>query len=191
MLGSTSNERDRPSLALPRVQMVADVLRAFGWRASRQDPLTVRESAANVLQPAILQNGPVGLWLTRLSDNHGVTKLAAEAESVDELLDELYLRVLTRKPTAKERAACMAHLQPGFDTRVRIATPKPAATRKPVPFVSWSNHLNPAANVLKVQEEEAARRGDLPTERLDPEWRARMEDVLWAVLNSSEFVFTK
>ena len=29
-----------------------------------------------------------------------------------------------------------------------------------------------------------------PTERLDPVWRSRLEDVLWAVLNSSEFVFT-
>ena len=44
--------------------------------------------------------------------------------------------------------------------------------------------------MLRQEQEAAARRGDPPTERLDPNWRSRLEDVLWAVLNSSEFVFT-
>lgn len=190
MLASTSNERDRPSLSLPRVQMVVDVLTAFGWRASRQDPLTTREGATNVLQPAILQNGPVGLWLTRLSDDHGVTKLALSAMSVDELLDELFLRVLTRRPTDKERKAYSDYLRAGFDTRVLSPLPKPPAARKPEPYVSWSNHLHTDANAIMIRKGEAARKGDPPTERLDPKWRERLEDVLWAVLNSSEFVFT-
>ncbi|MFO0798239.1 MAG: DUF1553 domain-containing protein [Gemmataceae bacterium] len=190
MLASTSNERDRPSLSLPRVQMVADVLQAFGWRGSRQDALTAREAAPNVLQPAILQNGPVGLWLTRLSDDHGVTPLALAAKSPEALLDELYLRVLTRRPRAKELAAYGDYLRPGFDARVRPPAPVVAEARRPVPYVSWSNHLNPEASLVKQREEEAARRGDPPTARLDPAWRGRMEDVLWAVLNSSEFVFT-
>ncbi|MCI0701966.1 MAG: DUF1553 domain-containing protein [Planctomycetia bacterium] len=190
MLTSTSNERDRPSLSLPRIQMVVDVLQAFGWRSSRQDPITTRESAINVLQPAILQNGPVGLWLTRLSDDHGVTQLALDTKSVDELLDELFLRVLTRKPTEKERKAYGDYLRAGFDTRVRIPAPKPPMKRQPEPYVSWSNHLHPDANRIKIRQEEAARKGDPPTERLAPAWRERLEDVLWAVLNSSEFVFT-
>ncbi|MBN9117851.1 MAG: DUF1553 domain-containing protein [Planctomycetes bacterium] len=190
MLASTSNERDRPSLSLPRIQMVCDVLQAFGWRASRQDPTTVRELAPNVLQPAILQNGPVGLWLTRLSDDHGVTRLALDAKSVDELLDDLYMKLLTRKPTEKERKVHGDYLRAGFESRMRTPPAKPAARRQPEPYVSWSNHLNTEANSLKIREEEKARRGDPPTERLAPEWRERLEDVLWAVINSSEFVFT-
>ncbi|HVL15669.1 MAG TPA: DUF1553 domain-containing protein, partial [Gemmata sp.] len=189
MLASTSNERDRPSLSLPRIQMVVDVLEAFGWRASRQDPASRREGATNVLQPAILQNGPVGLWLTRLSDDHGVTRLALDANSPDELVDDLYLRVLTRKPTAKERATYAKYLRPGFDTRARTPGARPPAKRVPEPYVSWSNHLHTLANAIKLEQDAAARKGDPPTERLDPEWRSRMEDVLWAVLNSSEFVF--
>ncbi len=190
MLASTSNERDRPSLSLPRIQMMSDVLEAFGWRSSRQDPLTVREMGANVLQPAILQNGPVGMWLTRLTDDHGVTKLALRAKSPDALLDELYLKLLTRKPTDKERAAYVPYIAAGYETRRRAIEAKPVMPRKPKPYVSWSNHLHPQATVIKMQQEEAARRGDPPTEQLDSEWRARMEDVLWSILNSSEFVFT-
>jgi hypothetical protein len=190
MLASTSNERDRPSLALPRIQVVVDVLQALGWRGSRQDPTTARDTDPNVLQPAILQNGAVGVWLTRLSDDHGVTQLALDAKSVDELVDELFLKLLTRRPTAQERKTYTDYLQYGFDTRFRTPAPKPAGPRVPVPYVSWSNHLHPDANTLKIRQGEAARRGDPPTDRLDPDWRKRLEDVLWAVLNSSEFVFT-
>ncbi len=52
MLGSTSNERDRPSLSLPRVQAVSDVLEAFGWRGARQDATSSRETDPSALQPA-------------------------------------------------------------------------------------------------------------------------------------------
>ncbi|MCE9561398.1 MAG: DUF1553 domain-containing protein [Planctomycetes bacterium] len=190
MLTSTSNERDRPSLSLPRIQMVGDVLQAFGWRPSRQDPITTRETTTNVLQPAILQNSPVGVWLTRLSDDHGVTQLALSANSADELVDDLFMRVLTRKPTEKERKAYGDYLRVGFDARVKTPASKPRVKRQPEPYVSWSNHLHPDATTIKLRQEEVARKGDPPTERLDSEWRSRLEDVLWAVLNSTEFVFT-
>jgi hypothetical protein len=52
MLVSLSNERDRPSLTLPRAAIVIEVLEAFGWTAARQTPKTDRETAPNVLQPA-------------------------------------------------------------------------------------------------------------------------------------------
>jgi hypothetical protein len=68
MLTSTSNERDRPSLSLPRIQAVSDVLTAFGWRGARQDPLAVRDDNAEVIQPAILANGttPSPSWLSKI-----------------------------------------------------------------------------------------------------------------------------
>jgi mono/diheme cytochrome c family protein len=190
MLTSTSNERDRPSLALPRIQAVGDVLSAFGWRGTRQDPTTVRDAAPNVLQPAILQNGIMATWLTRLSDDHGMTAVALAAESPEGLVDELFLRILTRKPTAAERSAYATYLKDGFADRAKEPMAKPATKRKPEPYVSWSNHLDPQATVVRQQQEDAARAGDPPTDRLTPDWRCRMEDVLWAVLNSPEFVFT-
>lgn len=190
MLASTSNERDRPSLSLPRVQLVVDVLEAFGWRAARQDPLSTRDHSPNVLQPAILQNGPVGQWLTRLSDDHAMTQIAIETPSVEDLLDTLFLRILTRPPTARERQIYGDYLRPGFAQRLRTPPARPAGPRQPEPYVSWSNHLSAQANEIMIQRGEAARRGDPPTERLDADWRQRLEDVLWAIVNSPEFLFT-
>jgi hypothetical protein len=192
MFASTSNERDRPSLSLPRVQAVVDLLEAFGWRPTRQSPLTDREISPNVLQPAILSNGIVGTWLTRLSEDHRITQLALESKTPDELVDHLFLRVLTRRPTADEKAAFAEHLRPGFAERI-VPAPSAKAVGKRVPpkYVSWSNHLTEEANQIKIELEAAARRGDPPTARLTPAWRERMEDVLWATLNSPEMIFTR
>ena len=191
MLTSTSNERDRPSLALPRLQAVCDVLAAFGWRSSRPDPLTDRESAPNTLQPAILGNGTVGTWLTTLSDDHAVTALALAARSPESLVDTLFLRVLTRSPSPAERERFASLLRPGFAERVQSpARTPPAGPRRPAYYVSWSNHLDADATLVRQAEEVAARRGDPPTERLAADWRRRAEDVLWALVNSPEFLFT-
>ncbi|HEX4132376.1 MAG TPA: DUF1553 domain-containing protein [Pirellulales bacterium] len=190
MLTSTSNERDRPSLSLPRVQAVCDVLQAFGWRGARQDPASTRDEAPNALQPAILANGTMSIWLTRLSDDHGITRLALDDVSLDDFIDMLYLRMLTRQPTADERTRIVDYLRPGYEKRRReppvIATAEP---RQPRRYVSWSNHLQPDATLLRQQEEIEARRGDPPTERLDPAWRDRLENVVWSLVNAPEFVF--
>jgi hypothetical protein len=187
---STSNERDRPSLSLPRVQAVVDVLEAFGWRPARQDARTARETSPNVLQPAILANGTMSVWLTRLSNKHGVTHLAIEDQPVEALVERLFTQVLTRAPRQDERQALVDYLKDGYDSRLRTPPPAPPVRRQPPKYVSWSNHLTPEASEIKIQLEAAARRGDPPTERLDAVWRERLEDVLWSLLNTPEFVFT-
>lgn len=192
MLTSTSNERDRPSLSLPRIQSVTDVLSAFGWRAARQDPLSKRDADPNVLQPAILSNGTVGVWLTRLSDDHGITQLALSENKVDQLVEKLFLKLLTRLPTDQERELYTKHLSADFADRVK--NPGPAknlpTTRTREKYVSWSNHLDGEATIVRQQQEAAARAGDPPTEKLDAEWRQRLEDILWAMLNAPEWAFS-
>jgi mono/diheme cytochrome c family protein len=193
MLTSTSNERDRPSLALPRIQAVCDVLHAFGWRSSRPDPLTERESAPNSLQPAILGNGTMGLWLTRLSEDHAVTQIALESTSPDEFVTRLFLRVLTRKPRPDEQSRFISLLAQNWEQRKTPPQQQSSVTsktRKPAYYVSWSNHLDADATIVRQAQEADSRRGDAPTPRLAPGWRAQAEDALWALLNSPEFLFT-
>ena len=44
--------------------------------------------------------------------------------------------------------------------------------------------------LLPPEQEKAARRGEPPTERLESDWRLRLEDVLWAMLNAPEWAFS-
>ncbi len=68
MFASLNNERDRPSLSLPRARAVADVLEAFGWTGSRQKPIHERDTESNVLQPGVLANSTLSMILTRAAD---------------------------------------------------------------------------------------------------------------------------
>jgi hypothetical protein len=191
MLTSTSNERDRPSLNLPRIQAVTDVLGAFGWRGARQDPTSKRDADPNVLQPAILSNGTVGIWLTRLSDDHGVTSLALKKQPVDQIIDQLFLKLLTRHPSAEERELYTKHLTEGYESRISTAqNAEIKSTRTRTPYVSWSNHLDAEATNVRMAQEAAARTGDKPTDRLNADWRQRLEDILWAMLNAPEWAFS-
>jgi hypothetical protein len=190
MLGSTSNERDRPSLMLPRMQAVAEVMEVFGWRGARPDSASgVRDVDPNVLQPALLANGTMMSWLTRLSDDHGFTQLALEDQPLDRLLDRVFLRLFTRLPTAAERATYRGHLEPGYPTRRAAGTALSGPDeRAPRQFVAWSNHMLTEGNVLRLEQEAEARRGDPPTRHLAADWRVRFEDVIWALLNAPEIV---
>lgn len=191
MLTSTSNERDRPSLTLPRAQAVITVMEAFGWRGARQSPLTLRESDPNVLQPAVLANGAMSGWAVRLSDDHGLTQLALKEQPLEAFIDALYLRLLTRLPDAGERAAAVALLGPGFAEREVKHPPAAGGKRVRPKFVTWSNHLDGPANALAQELETGARRGDPPTARLDTDWRERLEDFLWQTLNRPEWLFIR
>jgi hypothetical protein len=187
---SLSNDRDRPALALPMAQSFVDVLTAFGWRDSRTNPISVRDEEPTALQPLTLANGILGNRIARLSDDSALTALALADQPVEKLVDTVFLRFLSRAPTEEEARPIIEILRPGYvgrrcnssKTKTRVSRPRKNA-------VSWSNHLSPEASRIKIELEQTAREGDPPTERLEAEWRERMEDVVWAVVNSPEFVF--
>lgn len=184
---SLSNERDRPSLALPQAQPFVTLMEAFGWRGSRQDPLTVRADSAEVLQPAMMANGTLTARIVRLTDDSAFTSLALAERPLDELVRQVYLRVLSRPPSDAERLAWCDVLKTGYADR-RIDAPLTAVA--PVrQLVSWSNHLAPEATEFKAALEKRVREGNPPTRRLQPDWRERLEDMLWVLVNSPEFVF--
>ncbi len=185
---SLSNERDRPSLSLPLAHPFVTLLETFGWRSSRQDPLTVRPQEMTALQPAIMANGVITNRIARLSDDSLWTRIAREDQPLERLIDQVYLRLLTRYPSPAEQMLFQDLLAEGYDRR-RSEAPPTARPRWPYGLVSWSNHLDPEANVIQVQLEEAVRIGAPPTARLDADWRQRMEDMVWTIINSPEFVF--
>lgn len=186
---SPSNERDRPSLALPFGQPFITFLKTFGWRDTRQNPTSVREYTATALQPAILANGIIGKRFTRLSDDSDFTEMALQDQSVEKLINRTVLKALTREPTASEMQMFVELLKPGYESRVNENAA--IVSREPLPrnLVGWSNHLSPRANEIKVELQAAVKKGDPPTQRLKDDWRNRYEDVLWALLNSPEFIF--
>jgi hypothetical protein len=191
MFSSLSNERDRPSLALPYAQPFVTLLETFGWQESRQSPISQREEAATVLQPAIIANGTLGRRFTRLSDDSEFTRMTLQDRPVSELVDAVYQRVLTRKPSSDERAVFVELLSDGYATRINKDQLDGPAPRQPGARtgVGWSNHLDPKANTLQIETQEIVRLGDIPTKKLKTDWRERFEDALWALLNSPEFIF--
>ena len=190
MLASLSNERDRPSLSLPRAQAVVDVLEAFGWSGARQSPRTDRESEPNVLQPGVLANSILSSWITRVSDRSELARLALEAPTPEALVDSIFIRFLTRPPTSEERAPLVAAISEGFSARQipsdQVKRPDPLPPLAPV---TWSNHLVAEANQIQLEAERRCRQGPPVDPRLLPAWREIYEDVVWSVINSPEFVW--
>ena len=185
---SLSNERDRPALAKPRAQVIADVLTAFGWRESRPDPRSTRDHDANVLQPATLANSTIANRLMRLSDEHAFTALALEEQPVAQLVERMFLRVLSRPPTSDEAAKFSAILGPDFAKRRTGAAPAPPRAQFSK-GVSWANHLNPDASTAVLDVERVVKAGPAPSPQLASDWRDRMEDTLWALMLSPEFTY--
>jgi hypothetical protein len=143
-----------------------------------------------VAQPAILSNGTLASRVTQLSDGSAWTRLALADLAIDELIDRIYLRLLSRKPRPVERALFAQLLAPGYDQR-RIPSSAPEVSHRSRLdwLVSWSNHLDPEATRIQQELDAEVRAGDLPTARLVADWRQRLEDMIWAIVNSPEFVF--
>jgi hypothetical protein len=137
-----------------------------------------------------MANGVLTRRITRMSDDNALTQTALREQPLDDLVGEIFRRLLTRDPSETERVLFSGLLSDGYDRR-RIAGAASSPTKPDLRrgTVSWSNHLNPEANVIKTELEAAVREGDPPTARLESNWRERLEDMTWALINSPEFVF--
>jgi hypothetical protein len=187
-LTALSNERDRPALALPIAQSLIDVMSAYGWRQSRQNPATTRDDAPSPMQTLVLANGILGTRMARLSDDSEMTQLSLKEQPLKDLIQETFLRVLSRPPSASEGRMFEEMLSGTYASRVVKGAAAAASSMKTDSRVSWSNHLSAEATLIRMEEERRLRMGDEPTHRLTKEFRERFEDALWALLNSPEFV---
>ena len=187
---SPSNERDRPALGLPAATEITDLMQAFGWRPTRQDPITLRESAVTPLQPGLLASGLVHTRIARMSDDNRLTEIALQSKSINELADLTIRQVLSRPATNQELADASTLFGPLFENRVvaggKITAKPPRSHRQ---RVSWSNHLSPRATEIQLEEEALVRAGDPATQRLSADFRETYEDWAWALFNSTDFLF--
>ena len=106
------------------------------------------------------------------------------------MIDSIFLRYLSRFPSYSERVPLAMALSNGFSERLLRPEEIAAVTsRDPLPAVTWSNHLSPESTTIALELERRARTGSPPDPRLRPEWREVYEDIVWSVLNISEFVW--
>jgi hypothetical protein len=173
---------------MPVNQSIVDVLATFGWRENRPDPITDRDDSPNPLQPLMLANGVMSSRVIRLTEESRITELCLQDVSVETLVDGLFLATLSRKPDAEEQAMLVELLQSGFEQR-RTGKPKPKVVRQARAHVDWDKHLLAEASIELLEAEKLVRMGDPPTVRLTGDFRERVEDALWCLLNSPEFVF--
>ncbi len=181
------NERDRPSLGMPVSQTVVDVMTVFGWNGSRQQPRSDREQTTSALQPLLMFNGLMSQRIVRLSERSAVTESCLEEQTVEQLADRLFLSVLGRKPDNDERRSVVTVLAPAFEERCTGKPPRPIeplSTFQP----DWRKHLEPDQTRLMLAAQQRVAKGEPPTARLTNDFRERIEDVLWALINSPEFV---
>ncbi|MEO1529830.1 MAG: DUF1553 domain-containing protein, partial [Planctomycetota bacterium] len=190
MMATLNNERDRPSLSLPKARAIVDVMQAFGWSGSRQRPIHTRNTDANVLQPGVLANGVLVQSLSRASLSSTLADIAVDAESPGAIVDKLFLRFLSRLPDKEEQAFFNSQLREGFSDRIVAENDRiPPSTEEPLPLVHWFNHLRPRANEIQLENERRVRVGPPADPRLKPAWRQRFEDVVWSLINHDEFVW--
>lgn len=190
MFAGLNNERDRPSLSLPRAQPIADVLEAFGWTGTRQQPIVEREADPNLLQPGILANGTLSMSLTRAADRSSLAQLALDVKTPEALLESLFLRFWSRYPNEQEKADFVPALAARFDKRELPADKVVRPTMEsPLPQSTWSNHLVPEANEIQKELQRRVVRGPAVDPRIQTDWREVYEDVIWALVNDREFVW--
>lgn len=191
MFASLNNERDRPSLALPRAAVIVDVLKAFGWQGSRQKPIGHREVESNVLQPGLMANGVLVRNLTRATFGSPMANLAIDADSPQQLVDEWFLRVLGRLPQDDERQRFGESLAVGFDQRIVLPQlPDSPPMLAELPQVTWFNHLVPETSSIQIEHERRVEAGPPVDPRLQPAWRELYEDFVWSLVNHPEFVWS-
>ena len=181
---SLSNEEDVAVLAKPLLQEIITLAKAFGWRDQRPDPVSVRNDDPHALQPLAMANGELMHRLVKFTDRSYFTELSKRAATLDQYGEQLFLNTLSRLPSDGERDWLRNEL--GAVWGRRLVPPELRETRKEesrVREVTITDSIAAHEYIMQV------RQGEPATAALTPSFRRQAEKVLWAVLNSPEFIF--
>lgn len=181
---SLSNEEDVAVLAKPLLQEIITLARAFGWRDQRPNPVSVRNDDPHALQPLAMANGELMHRLVKFTDRSYYTELSKRAATLDQYGERLFLNTLSRLPTDREKRWLRSEL--GADWDRRLVPSELQETRKEesrVKEVTITDSIAAHEYIMQV------RQGEPAAAALTPSFRRQAEKVLWAVLNSPEFIF--
>lgn len=124
----------------------------------------------NITQALVMMNGRATAGGTSALPQTTLLKFIQDGKTDEQIVEELYLRTLSRKPTAEETGRAVQYV-----ADAKIKPPPPRATIPPMPrkgqFGGPDALMRAGANAAK----------DART--------AALEDVFWSLLNSSEFFF--
>ena len=133
-------------------------------------------------QALVLLNGKLVAGGSSAAPLTAVNAIAQSKATDEQKVEAIYLRSLSRKPSAGELKAALAYIASATISPPPTGEPaQPDPTKKPK---KGDKPLGKPGNL-----------GNDPTARIDPASRtqdprvAALEDIMWATLNSSEFVF--
>jgi hypothetical protein len=180
---SLSNEEDNAVLVRPVLQEIITMASTFVWRDQRPDPVTVRSTDPNPLQPLVMANGQLMDRLVRLSDASYYTHLSNREIGLGSFIQELLLNTLSRPPRTTETKWIQDRLEPLW--RARRAEAPAKAERAEVATEQVRDGDTVAAH-LYIQK---VRQGEPVTATLTEPYRKTLEAILWTIFNSPEFIF--
>jgi hypothetical protein len=158
-------------------ELRAQMAKSFGFLFDVDEEADAPDYEGTVAQALTLLNGNLTGYGSRAIPGSALTSVLATKTSDGDVVDDLYLRVLSRPPTAEERAAAVEyvhHATTGGAGTAGQAAPLPSGRAKPKKENKRPDPLNRLGNKNRSTQ--------------DPR-TAAFEDVMWALLNSSEFSF--
>src|SRR5439155_19791510 len=142
-----------------------------------------------IVPPAILAKCILAERASQLSEDSEFEAIALAPETPADFVEAVCRQVLSQAPTPAERDVFIALLSDDFSNRQTGDPPGPLPGWPARDGVSWSNHLSTESNEIRIARQKQFEKGDPPTTQLAAVWRERAEDMVWALINSPEFVW--
>ncbi len=181
---SLSNEEDISVLAKPLLQEIITLAKAFGWRDQRPNPVGVRNDDPHALQPLAMANGELMYRLVKFTERSYYTALSNRDITLDEFGGQLFLNTLSRLPSEREKNWLHGELETVWNRRLVPAELREKRGKEyRVEEVTIGDTLAAHQYIMRV------RQGEPATPTLTEEYRKNVENVLWVILNSPEFIF--
>jgi hypothetical protein len=157
----------------------AQVQKSFTFLFDVDEEFDTQDYVGTVTQSLTLMNGGLVGYGSRALPGAMLAQVLAQNLSAEATIDAIYVRVLCRPATTAERARWQAHID------ATVANPQVSA---PSASVGVAPQGKPGKGPKKPAQDPLARIGSKAGPPVDAKTQA-YEDLVWTLLNSSEFLF--